>query len=113
MRGPSRILSGGIAMQQFAAMLTLAVADGNGPGGRDQAWLVIDKTGLTGRFEFTLTWTPEQMPTATPPPGVPPIDPNGPSFFTALQEQLGLKLQSARGPVEVVVVDSVEHPTPD
>jgi uncharacterized protein (TIGR03435 family) len=94
-------------------MLTGALADGNGPGGRDQARLVIDKIGLTGRFEYNLTWTPEQMQPAAPPPGVPQIDPNGPSLFTALQEQLGLKLQSARGPVEVVVIDSVEHPTPD
>jgi uncharacterized protein (TIGR03435 family) len=113
MRGPARILSGGIPMQQFATMLTIALADANGRGDRDQGRLVIDKTGLTGRFAFTLTWTPERMPTSAPPPGVPPIDPNGPSFFTALQEQLGLKLQSAKGPVEVVVIDSVERPTPD
>ena len=113
MRGPARILSGGIPMQQFATMLTMAVADGNGSVARDQGRLVIDKTGLTGRFEFTMSWTPEQMPTAAPPSGVPPIDPNGPSFFTALQDQLGLKLQSGKGPVEVVVVDSVARPTPD
>jgi uncharacterized protein (TIGR03435 family) len=113
MRGPARILSGGIPMQQLATMLTVAMADANGPAGRDQGRLVVDKTGLTGRFEFTLAWTPEQMPTAAPPPGVPPIDPNGPSFFTALQEQLGLKLQSATGPVDVVVIESVDHPTAD
>jgi uncharacterized protein (TIGR03435 family) len=113
MRGPSHILFGGIPMQQFATMLSVVLADGNGPGGRDQGRLVIDKTGLTGRFEFNLTWTPEQMPTAAPSPGLPPIDPNGPSFFTALQEQLGLKLQSARGPLEVVVIARVERPTPD
>jgi uncharacterized protein (TIGR03435 family) len=113
MRGPARILSGGIPMQQFATMLTLALADASGPGGRDQGRLIIDKTGLTGKYEFTLAWTPEQMPTSAPPPGVPPIDPNGPSFFTALQDQLGLKIQSAKGPVEVVVIDSIERPTPD
>ena len=111
MRGPARVLAGGIPMPQFATMLTNILSVGNGPAAEGR--LVIDKTGLTGRFAFTLAWTPEQMPTAEPPPGVPPIDPNGPSFFTALQEQLGLKLQSANGPVDVVVIDSVERPTPD
>ena len=113
MRGPARILSGGIPMQQFATMLTIALADNLGSASRDQGRLVIDKTGLTGRFEFTLAFTPEQMPTAAPPPGVPSIDPNGPGFFTALQEQLGLKLQSGKAPLDVVVIDSVERPTPD
>jgi uncharacterized protein (TIGR03435 family) len=113
MRGPARILSGGIPMQQFATMLSVALADDSGSVGRDQGRLVIDKTGLTGRFEFTLAFTPQQMPTAALPPGIPPIDPNGPGFFTALQEQLGLKLESAKGPVQVVVIDNVERPTPD
>ena len=111
MRGPARVLAGGIPMPQFATMVTNILAVGSGPAAEGR--LVIDKTGLAGRFAFTLTWTPEQMPTAPPPPGVPPIDPNGPSFFTALQEQLGLKLVSAKGPVDVVVIDSVERPTPD
>jgi uncharacterized protein (TIGR03435 family) len=76
----------------------------------------VDKTGLTGLYEFELEFTPDQLPQGPPPPGappLPPIDPNGPSIFTALQEQLGLKLDSQRGPVEVVVIDSVERPTPD
>jgi uncharacterized protein (TIGR03435 family) len=111
MRGPARVIAGGIPMPQFATMVTNILAVGTGPAAEGR--LVIDKTGMTGRFAFTLAWTPEQMPTAAPPPGVPPIDPNGPSFFTALQEQLGLKLESARGPVDVVVIDSVERPTPE
>jgi len=112
-RGPARILAGGIPMEQFANMLTLVMADANGPTGGDDGRMVIDKTGLSGRFAFTLAWTPERIPEAAPPPGIPPIDPNGPSLFTALQEQLGLKLQPTRSRMEVVVIDSVEHPTPD
>jgi uncharacterized protein (TIGR03435 family) len=74
---------------------------------------VVDRTQLAGLFDFELKWTPDTMPQV--PPDAPPlnIDPNGPSIFTALQEQLGLKLESARGPVDVIVIDSVEHPTPD
>jgi uncharacterized protein (TIGR03435 family) len=113
MRGPARVLAGGLPMAQFANMLTLVMADANGPAGGAGARLVIDKTGLSGRFAFTLAWTPEKIPEGTPPAGIPPIDPNGPPLVTALQEQLGLKLQAARIPMEVVVVDSVERPTPD
>jgi uncharacterized protein (TIGR03435 family) len=113
MRGPARVLSGGIPMSQFANMLTFVIADANGPAGRDDGRLVIDKTGLNGRFAFTLAWTPERIPEGAPPAGIPPIDPNGPSLVTALQEQLGLKLQSATSRMDVVVIDSVERPTPD
>jgi bla regulator protein BlaR1 len=76
---------------------------------------VEDRTGLTGRFNFHLTWTPDRMPQQPPgaPDDLPPVDPNGPSIFTALQEQLGLKLESTTGPVEVLVIDSVERPTPN
>jgi uncharacterized protein (TIGR03435 family) len=113
MRGPARVIAGGIPMGQFANMLTFVMADANGPAGRDDARLVIDKTGLSGRFAFTLTWTPERIPDGPPPAGIPPVDPNGPHLVTALQEQLGLKLQPARSRMEVVVIDSVEQPTPD
>ena len=68
---------------------------------------------LSGRFAFTLAWTPERMPEGTPPPGIPTVDPNGPPLVTALQEQLGLKLQAARSRMEVVVIDSIDQPTPD
>ena len=77
--------------------------------------IVLDKTGLTGSYNYELTYSPEQLG------GLPPalngaavtIDPNTPSIFTALQEQLGLKLDSDRGPVEVLVIDSAEQPTAD
>jgi uncharacterized protein (TIGR03435 family) len=62
---------------------------------------VIDKTGLMGKYDFKLDWTPD-----TPLPA----DASGPSIFTAIQENLGLKLQSARGPVEILVIDRVEKP---
>ena len=74
---------------------------------------VIDKTGLNGKYDFTLKWTPD--PSVGPPPagapGGPPPDPNGPSLFTAVQEQLGLKLQSTRGPVDILLIDHVEKPS--
>jgi len=102
MAGPARTIAGGATMQQLAANLTVRLER-----------LVFDKTGLTGRFAFTLAFTPDRMPTEAPPPGIPPIDPNGPSLVTALQEQLGLKLEPARGPVDVLVIDRVEHPAAD
>jgi bla regulator protein blaR1 len=84
--------------------------------------VVLDKTGLTGTFDFTLSYAPEGrggLPGGGPPGGPPPlvngavIDPNLPTLFTALQEQLGLKLDSQRGPVEMLVIDRVEQPTED
>jgi len=65
----------------------------------------VDKTGVTGRFDVELTWTPDPVSPNTA------TDSPGPSIFTALQEQLGLKLVSARGPVEVLVVDRVQRPS--
>jgi uncharacterized protein (TIGR03435 family) len=80
---------------------------------------VIDKTGLTGVYEIALKYAPEPGrsagPFGAPPPGAPApaIDPDAPSLAAALQEQLGLKLESARAPVEVVVIDKFEKPTLD
>ena len=60
---------------------------------------VVDRTGLTGRWEFELTYTPDPDQLPSPPGGEPPaFDPNAPSLFAAFQEQLGLKLESVRGP---------------
>jgi uncharacterized protein (TIGR03435 family) len=70
--------------------------------------------GMTRRLiVVTLAFTPETIPQQAPPPGVPPIDPNGPRFVAALQEQLGFKIHSGRAPLKVVVIDNIERPTPD
>jgi uncharacterized protein (TIGR03435 family) len=75
---------------------------------------IVDRTGLTGIFDVDLQWTPGRLPPgAGPPGGPPPVDPNRPSIFTAVQEQLGLKLESAKGPVDVLVIDHIERPTED
>jgi bla regulator protein BlaR1 len=105
----------GVQMAQITQFLTQSV-------GRP----VIDKTGLTGYYDYTLKWTPQPgsgmpSPFGLPPRGLPggasaatpAADPDGPNLFTAVQEQLGLKLESARGPVEVIVIDRLEKPTAD
>jgi uncharacterized protein (TIGR03435 family) len=71
---------------------------------------VVDKTDLTGNFDLTLKWTPDASPGADRPAAA---NSESPTFFTALQEQLGLKLESQRGSVEFLVIDSAEHPLED
>jgi uncharacterized protein (TIGR03435 family) len=71
---------------------------------------VMDRTGLTGAFDFDLQWTSGPVALA---PGAGPSPDDGPSIFTALQEQLGLRLEPGRAPFDVVVVDAVQRPTPD
>jgi uncharacterized protein (TIGR03435 family) len=103
---PGNIAAGGVTMATFAASLSQFVNR-----------TVVDRTGLTGSYDLDLQWTPEQMPQLPPgaerPAFLPPIDPNGPSIFTAVQEQLGLKLDSQKGPVDVLVIDHLEQPTED
>ena len=72
----------------------------------DVGRVVVDRTGLIGFFDFDLSWTPNLSPGAT-------TRDDSVSLFTALEERLGLKLESTRGPVEVLVIDHVERPTPD
>ena len=74
--------------------------------------LVIDRTGLTGDFDFLLQFQPPGGLSATSANGVPSLD-GAPPFPEAVQRQLGLRLQSERAPVDVLVIDSVEPPTPD
>jgi uncharacterized protein (TIGR03435 family) len=98
-----RMQVGGMPLLSFANMLS----------GRVQR-TVVDRTGLAGAWDFEINFAPESAPIPAP-PGVelPPGDPTAPSLFTAIQEQLGLRLQSTKGPVEVLVVDRIEQPTPD
>jgi uncharacterized protein (TIGR03435 family) len=76
---------------------------------------VIDKTGIAGRFDIHLEFAPDQVTPGLPAPlpNAPalPADPTGPTIFTAIQEQLGLKLEPARGPVQVLVIDSIKRPS--
>ena len=95
MFGGNRILAGGIALRMLAQNITQAA-------GR----VVFDKTGLEGRYEISLSYN--QNPSTGSDPGGDTV-----SIFTALQEQLGLKLEPDRGPVRVLVVDHIERPTPD
>lgn len=74
--------------------------------------IVVDKTGLTGRYDFTLKWTPDESQGAMfKGAESPPADVSGPSIFTAIEEQLGLRLESRKGPVEILVVDHAERPS--
>jgi len=94
---------GGSPLSQFAAMLSTRLQR-----------TVVDRTGLTGPWDLTLTYTPEpsQIAAGVLSPGQQPtFDPNGPSIFTAVQEQLGLKLEATRGPVDALVIDRAEFAT--
>ena len=75
--------------------------------------VVVDETGLEGEFDWSLTWGGDQAPQPLDGRDVPVAGPLGPSIFTAVEEQLGLKLEPGRRPVEVLVVDSAARPTPD
>jgi len=94
--GDTGLIAGGFSMSQFAQFLQRL--------GRP----VIDKTGLTGRYDFDLAFAPLGSS-----PADAPSDPARPSFLIALEEQLGLKLQSTNGPLDVIVIDSIEQPVPD
>jgi uncharacterized protein (TIGR03435 family) len=97
-----RIMFGGYPMSFFATGLSNEVARS-----------VVDRTGLAGNWDFELTYTRDRVrrPDVDAAPAL--AGPDGASIFTALQEQLGLKLDSTKGPVRVLVIDRIEQPTPD
>jgi uncharacterized protein (TIGR03435 family) len=86
------------------ALLVNALSSKPEIGGR----LVVDETGLTGKYSFKLTWAPEDLHAAVNDAGA-----GGPSLFTAIQEQLGLKLETRKAPVDCVVIDHIERPSPN
>ncbi len=80
--------------------------------------LIVDQTGLSGLYDFTLKWTPEGQEPAMFRGGGPPEprttdESSAPALFTAIQEQLGLRLESRKAPVQVLVIDHVERPSPN
>ena len=87
----------------------------------DLAWNlnmpVIDKTGLSGIYDIDLNWTPNNdrpdFGDVHNPADLPAPDPNRPEIFTAIKEQLGLELKAEKGPVDVIVIDHIERPTPN
>ena len=100
---PGRVRFGGFPLSLFANLISNQV-------GR----AVVDRTGLAGNWDFEMTYTPPPSQ-GPPPPGasLPPADPDAPDLFTAVREQLGLKFDAIKGPIEVVVIDGVEQATPD
>ncbi len=101
--GKGSLIGNAVTMALFTKMLS---------GSLDRT--IVDKTGLAGRFDLRLQWTPDVGETPFSPGGdlLPAAaDSSGVSIFAAIQEQLGLKLESQKGPVEMFVIDSVEKPS--
>lgn len=91
-----------VTMGDFVSILQRAVLDRP----------VVDKTGLAGRYDFDLTWAPDATQFGGEVPVAPPTA-SSPPFFTAVREQLGLRLVATRGPAEALVIDGVERPSPN
>ena len=101
--GLGNISGGAMQMAQLTQILS-----------RQLGRTVVDNTGLTGLFDVELNFTPERTPPqGTLPPGVvqPQIDPDGPTIFTALQEQLGLRLESTTQPGDMLTIEKIEKPS--
>lgn len=111
--GVGNLVGNAVTLSWFATMLSQRL---------DR--LIVDKTSLTGRFDIRLQWTPNAGEYPFDPGGnrlptsiidmngtTVTLDPSGPSIFSAIQEQLGLRLESAKAPVDVLVIDRVERPS--
>ena len=103
-QGPGAIGVRNSTMAEFAGFLQSRLLDRP----------VVDQTGVTGRFDFQLAWRPDQAqlgPPGGPAPQLPPEVEARPDLFTAIQEQIGLKLESSKAPVEAYVIDKVQKPS--
>lgn len=113
--GPGKLMVNDGTMEMFLQILSQQL-------GRT----IVDKTGLTGSYDFTLQWTPDNAAAGPPSsavgapgpaapggamPSPPPPDASGASLFTAIQEQLGLKLEPTKAPIDVLVIDHIEKPS--
>jgi uncharacterized protein (TIGR03435 family) len=98
--GPGHTLAHGVTMSMVAMFLEAPVSRN-----------VFDRTGLQGTFDLDLQFTPDRIDRRGA--EAPAADPNGVSVFTAVREQLGLKLESTKAPVDVLVIDRAEKPEPD
>ena len=100
----SRMFLDGASVPRFAALIQPMLRR-----------IIIDRTGLTGTFDIELEFATDQIELPLPlPPDAPAGTPrDGLSLFTAVEEQLGLKLESERGPVDVIVIDAARMPDPD
>jgi uncharacterized protein (TIGR03435 family) len=112
---PPSLGCGGMIMGRGAVMATSVPLSQLPPVlSRILGRMVVDKTGLNGNFDINLEWTPDEsqaLQFQPEGPRPPPSDAAGPTIFTALQEQLGLKLESQKGPVDMFVIDRVEKPS--
>lgn len=101
MGGPGNLTGQGMTTGQLADMLS-----------RQLHKPIVDKTGLTGNYDIALQWTPDTPMMSPGPEGTaPPVDASGPTIFTALEEQLGLKLEPTKGPITTLVIDHIEKPS--
>lgn len=87
-------------MGEFASLLQRAVLDRP----------VVDQTGLNGKYDFDLDWTPDETEFGGEAPAA-PADAQSPPFFRAIEQQLGLRLEAKRGPIEALIVDSAQQPS--
>jgi uncharacterized protein (TIGR03435 family) len=110
---PALSCGGFIAQPRLLRGVSVALAQMTPVLARILGRSVVDKTGLTGKFDISLEWIPDEAQALQLAPDAPklPSDAGGPSIFTAIQEQLGLKLESQKSPVEVFVIDRAEKPS--